>query len=146
MKALSYLQSGTKIENKKLDYLKPKMLCENFPRKELQNASPLITAIVHEDVIMVKLLLKSGAELHLPTDGLEEMYPLMHAVKTNNTQLVKTLLSFNGNEHRTTAKDDGFYIALAADKNYVLEAIIDRNEKSRSGTFITSYRREKIML
>ena len=31
------------------------------------------------------------------------------------------------------AKDKGFYISLAADKNYVLEASIDRNNTSRSG-------------
>ena len=64
------------------------------------------------------------------------MFPLMHAVKTNNTQLVKTLLSFDGSEQKTTSREDGFYIALAADKNYVLEASIDRNENSRSGTFL----------
>ena len=134
VKSLSYLQSGTKVENRNLDYLKPKMLSENLSRKELQNSSPLVMSIVHEDTLMLKLLLKAGVELHLPNHGKDELTPLMHAVKTNNTQIVKTLLSFDGNGETKETKNDGFYIALAADKNYVLEASIDRNEQSKSGT------------
>ena len=134
VKSLSYLQSGTKIQNQNLDYLKPRTSSENSSKKELQNSSPLVMAIIHEDTLMMKLILKAGAELHLLSDGKDELTPLMHAVKTNNTQIVKTLLSFNENEETKEAKNDGFYIALAADKNYVLEASIDRNEKTRSGT------------
>ena len=91
-------------------------------------------AIIHEDILMLKLLLKAGADLHLLNDEKDELTPLMHAVKTNNTQIVKTILSFNGNGETKEAENDGFYIALAADKNYVLEASIDRSEQSNSGT------------
>ena len=97
VKSLSYLQSGTKVENQNLDYLKPKTSTENSSKKELQNSSPLVMAIIHEDTLMMKLLLKAGADLHLQIDGKDKLTPLMHAVKTNNTQIVKTLLSFNGN-------------------------------------------------
>ena len=134
VKSLSYLQSGTKIQNLNLDYLKPKTSSENSSRKELQNSSPLVMAIIHEDILMLKLLLKAGADLHLLNDEKDELTPLMHAVKTNNTQIVKTILSFDGDEETKEAKNDGFYIALAADKNYVLEASVDRNEQSNSGT------------
>ena len=133
MKSLSYLQSGTKVENQKLDYLKPKKSFDDINRKQLQNTTPLTMAIVHEDIIMTKLLLNAGAGLNLSTAGKDELVPLMHAVKTNNTQIVKTLLSLNETDQLEAAKDKGFYISLAADKNYVLEASIDRNRTSRSG-------------
>ena len=130
---MSYLQSGTKIENRKLDYSKPKKSFDDSTRKELQNATPLTMAIVHEDITMTKLLLNAGAGLNLTTDGKEDLMPLMHAVKTNNTQIVKTILSLIRTKQLETANDKGFYISLAADKNYVLEASIDRNEISKSG-------------
>ena len=132
-KSLSYLQSGTKVENRKLDYSKPKKSFDDSTRKELQNATPLTMAIVHEDITMTKLLLNAGAGLNLTTDGKEDLMPLIYAVKTNNTQIVKTILSLIRTKQLETANDKGFYISLAADKNYVLEASIDRIEISKPG-------------
>ena len=130
IKLLSYLNSGTKASFGKLDYLKPKMSLT-----EVNATSPLISSIIHEDVDMMKLLLQAGADGDLPS-GTESIFPLMHAVKTNNTHLVRSFLSFESLQTRSLLSSgvtEGFYIALAADKNYVLEATIGRSEQFEKG-------------
>ena len=109
---------------------------------EVNATSPLIASIIHEDVNMMKLLLQAGADGHLPS-GAESIFPLMHAVKTNNTHLVRSLLSFESLQIRSLLSSgvtEGFYIALAADKNYVLEASIDRSEQFQKGKRQLEYR------
>ena len=128
MKSMSYLHGGTKPAYQNLDYLKTKMSSE-----EVSSISPLVASIIHEDVDLMKLLLQAGASFHRPM-GDSNFFPFMHAVKTNNSDIVKTLIfsGKKGNAFRSPSMN-GFYIALAAKKGYVLEASIDRNEQLQTG-------------
>ena len=64
---------------------------------------------------------------------MNHFHQLLTNLSTNNTQIVKTILTCNSGEQLESQNDSGSYIALAADKNYVLEASIDRNKTSKTG-------------
>ena len=118
-KEFSYLQDGYVPKAKhERDFYWP----ESYP----YSITPLILAVIHRDGAMMSDLLKQSknpADVNLAdTNG---MTPLMHAVKTNDTNIVLRLLN----------KEGGLPVDTATNETLPLDKIL---RKKPFGSFVTS--------
>ncbi|CAF1343422.1 unnamed protein product [Rotaria magnacalcarata] len=78
-------------------YVNPSIEKAIYPPEKSDNASanvrtsPLINAVIYNNIPLVKFLLQLDADVNFPDE--EKRTPLMHAVRQNNIEIVKLLLN-----------------------------------------------------
>jgi ankyrin repeat protein len=89
----SPLSQGKILQNNRHLLQKPKEFCD-----------PLLTAINHRDISMVKALVKQGADLNQPNE--EEYTPLLIALENRDIPMVKALIGLGAKPNQLDAEGE----------------------------------------